>query len=71
MTTFTEDCSHSDPSRPDATADFLRRLPASDEVVWTDGSVSPLGARDTSVQVACRRCLSSLHCPTRLAKSSL
>jgi len=34
-------------------ADFLRSLPTSDVVVWTDGSVSSLlGA---GVQVACRR----------------
>jgi len=32
--------------RPDAVADFSRRLPASDVVVWTDGFVpSPLGAK--------------------------
>jgi len=45
VTTFIEDCSRSDPGRPDAEADFLKRLPTSDVVVWTDGSVpSSLGA---------------------------
>jgi len=46
--------------RHDAATDFLRRLPASDVVVWTDDFVtSSLGAGDTGLQTACWRCLFS------------
>jgi len=45
---------------PDTAGDFLGRLPASDVIVWTDGSVfSPLDVEDVRVNAACRRCLSS------------
>jgi len=61
LTTFIEGCFRSDPGRSDAAADIFRRLPASDEVVWTDDSAVcyPLSTVGTSVHAACRRCLSS------------
>jgi len=46
-----ESCSRYDQGQPDAAADFLKRLPTSDVVVWTNGSVpSPLGAGGAGVQ---------------------
>jgi len=49
VTTFVKGCSRSDPSRPNIAADFLGRLPASDVVIWTDGSVPyPLGVEGVS-----------------------
>jgi len=48
VTTFIKGCSRSDRDRCDTAADFLRCLPTTDVVVWTDGSApSPLGAGDT------------------------
>jgi len=59
VTTFIEDC-----FRSDAAADFLRRLPAFDVVVWTDGSVPfLLDAGGANVYAACRKCLSSSLLP--------
>jgi len=58
--TFIEGCSRSDPGRSDVAADFLRSIPTTDVVVWTDGSVpSPLVAEGADVQATCKRCLSS------------
>jgi len=77
VTTFIEGCSQSDPGWPDAADDCLRRLPESDLVVWTDGSVvrwlrSPLSAVGAGVHEACRRCLfSSSLSYTQLAQSPL
>jgi len=60
VTTFIEGCSRSDPGRSDTAADFLRSLPTSDVVVWTDGSVSsPLGAGGAGIHAVCGRCSSS------------
>jgi len=54
---FIEGCPRSDSSR--SATDFLRCLPISDVVVWTDGSVpSPLGAGGAGVQAVCGRCSS-------------
>jgi len=56
VTTFIQACSRFDPGRPDAAADFLQRLPASNGVVWTRDSVpSHLGARGAGVHATCRR----------------
>jgi len=64
VTTFIEGGSRFDPGRSDAAADFLRRLPTSDVVVWTDSSVtSPLGAGGAVVQAICGKCLSSSSLP--------
>jgi len=61
VTTFIEGCSRSDTGRSDAAAaDFLRSLPTSDAVVWTDSSVpSLLGAEGADIHVVCGRCSSS------------
>jgi len=40
VATFIEGCTCSDPAwLTDAASDFLRRLPASDVVLWPDGSI--------------------------------
>jgi len=60
QTTFIEGCSRSNPGRSVTAADFLRSLPTTDVVVWTDGSVpSPLGAGSAGIHAVFGRCSSS------------
>jgi len=72
VTTFIEGCFCSNPDLNDAAADFLRRLPACDVVVWTDGSVrSPLGVGGAVFTRPAEDSYPPLHYPTQLSQSLL
>jgi len=72
VTTFIEGCSHSNPDRSDTAADFLRNLPTTDVVVWTDSSVPAPVAPEVQVSVrSAEDAHVPPHCPTQLALSPL
>jgi len=70
---FIEGCSRSNPGRSDTAADFVRSLPATDVVIWTDVSVpSPLSTGGVGIHAVCGRCssFSSLSYSAGLVSSS-